>query len=321
MYIIMYHYVRRLKYSRFPEIKALDLKFFQQQIQYLKENFQIVTMEQVLESVTENYELPEDAVLLTFDDGYCDHYSNVFPILQKEGIQGSFFIPGKTFIEHKLLDVNKIHFILASAKIRDIIKDLCEELDYYRGKEYDFPSNRELYRIYAKDERFDNKEVIFVKRILQTALPVMLRNIISSKLFQKYLGLSEEKFAYELYLTYEQIRYMKSSGMFIGIHGYDHKWLGELSEQEMQKDIDKSLEAMSDFIEVDRWVMNYPYGSYNQEMIEYIKGKGCELGLTTDVRIADLLSDNKYCLPRLDTNDFPPKSENYRNIKRYEVCI
>ena len=38
----------------------------------------------------------------------------------------------------------------------------------------------------------------------------------------------------------------------------------------MQKDIDKSLEAMSDFIEVDRWVMNYPYGSYNQEMIEYI---------------------------------------------------
>lgn len=315
MYIVMYHYVRKLELSRYPEIKALNLEFFKEQIQYLKKNFYIARMEEVIASYTQDYKLPSNSVLLTFDDGYCDHYTNVFPVLQQEKIQGSFFIPGKTFTEHKLLDVNKIHFVLASTSIDNLLQDLYKELNYYRGKEYDFPSNKELYENYAKEERFDGKDIIFIKRILQTVLPENLRNLITSKLFKKYIGLSEERFAYELYLSHEQIKFMKNSGMFIGIHGYDHKWLGEVEEEEMRQDIDKSLEIMADFILPDSWVMNYPYGSYNDSIIQYIQGKGCQLGLTTQVKIADLSLHNKYCLPRLDTNDFPPKSNNYRKVE------
>ena len=133
-------------------------------------------------------------------------------------------------------------------------------------------------------------------------------------MFDKYVGLSEEKFAYELYVNYEQIKCMKRAGMYIGIHGYNHYWLGNLEVEKMQQDIKKALEVMGDMVVSDSWVMNYPYGSYNDEVISYIKDKGCVLGLTTDVKIADLLEDNRYLLPRLDTNDFPPKSENYTKI-------
>lgn len=312
LYIVMYHYVRNLKYSRFPEIKGLDLQFFKKQIQFFKENFNIITMEDVIASYTDNYNLPEKAVLLTFDDGYSDNYLNVFPILREENIQGSFFIPGKTFVEHQLLDVNKIHFVLASTNINNLVQDIFKQLNYYRGKEFDIPSNEELFKKYAKDERFDKKEVIFVKRLLQTVLPEELRNTIASNIFNKYVGLSEEKFAYELYMNYDQIKCMQRAGMYIGMHGYDHYWLGELESQKMQQDIDKSLEVMSEIINPKLWVMNYPYGSYNDNVINYIQSKGCVLGISTDVRIADLSIDNKYILPRLDTNDFPPKSENYK---------
>lgn len=312
LYIVMYHYVRNLKYSRFPEIKGLDLQFFKKQIQFFKENFNIITMEDVIASYTDNYNLPEKAVLLTFDDGYSDNYLNVFPILKEENIQGSFFIPGKTFVEHQLLDVNKIHFVLASTNINNLVQDIFKQLNYYRGKEFDIPSNEELFKKYAKDERFDKKEVIFVKRLLQTVLPEELRNTIASNIFNKYVGLSEEKFAYELYMNYDQIKCMQRAGMYIGMHGYDHYWLGELESQKMQQDIDKALEVMSEIINPKLWVMNYPYGSYNDNVINYIQSKGCVLGISTDVRIADLSIDNKYILPRLDTNDFPPKSENYK---------
>lgn len=312
LYIVMYHYVRNLKYSRFPEIKGLDLQFFKKQIQFFKENFNIITMEDVIASYTDNYNLPEKAVLLTFDDGYSDNYLNVFPILKEENIQGSFFIPGKTFVEHQLLDVNKIHFVLASTNINNLVQDIFKQLDYYRGKEFDIPSNEELFKKYAKDERFDKKEVIFVKRLLQAVLPEELRNTIASNIFNKYVGLSEEKFAYELYMNYDQIKCMQRAGMYIGMHGYDHYWLGELESQKMQQDIDKALEVMSEIINPKLWVMNYPYGSYNDNVINYIQSKGCVLGISTDVRIADLSIDNKYILPRLDTNDFPPKSENYK---------
>lgn len=311
LYISMYHYTRDLVHSRYPEIKGLDYNLFRQQIEFLKENFDIVTMEQVIDAVEGKIDLPEKALLLTFDDGYVDNYVYALPVLEEYRVQGSFFIPGKTFAEHRLLDVNKIHYILASADIYKLVEDLKKEMDYYRGREYDFASTDELFNEYAVSNRFDVKETIFVKRMLQTVLPEKLRNIISSNLFEKYVGVTEEQLAYELYMTEEQIRTMKRHGMFIGIHGYDHYWLGNLPKEQMQKDISMALDTMDEFIDRKHWVMNYPYGNYNQDVLEFIKSKGACVGLTTDVRVAKIGVDSALELPRLDCNDFPPKSHNY----------
>ncbi len=312
LYIVMYHYVRDLKHSRYPDIKGMDIELFRQQIGFLKANFSVVQMEQVLAALDGQISLPENAVLLTFDDGYIDNYTYAMPILEEEKVQGSFFIPGKTFDTHTLLDVNKIHYILASADIGRLLPDVLERMNHYRGLEYDYPSSEELFETFAKANRFDRKETIFVKRMLQTVLPERVRNRISSDLFERYVGVSEEVLAYELYMSREQIRTMKRHGMYIGIHGYDHYWLGNLSREAMEQDISQALMVMEEFIDSERWVMNYPYGSHNKDVVEYIRQRGCVMGLTTEVRAADLKEDARYLLPRLDCNDFPPKSENYR---------
>lgn len=311
LYISMYHYTRDIVHSRYPQIKGLDTNLFRQQIEYMKNNFNIVTMEQVIDAVEGKSELSEKALLLTFDDGYIDNYTFAFPILEEFGIQGSFFIPGKTFTTHQLLDVNKIHYILASA-ICKLVEDVKKEMDYYRGIEFDYAPTDDLFNEYAVESRFDIKETIFVKRMLQTVLPERLRNTISSNLFEKYVGVSEEQLAYELYMTEEQIRTMKRHGMFIGLHGYDHYWLGKLPKEQMKKDLDKALDTLDEFIDRKHWVMNYPYGSYNQDVLDYIKMKGACVGFTTEVKIADICMDAALELPRLDCNDFPPKSENYK---------
>ena len=314
LYIAMYHYTRDLKHSRYPEIKGLDKELFKNQIEFMKNSFNVVTMEQVLENTQGEgmHGLPENALLLTFDDGYADNYTVAYPILEEYGLQGSFFIPGKTFATHQLLDVNKIHYILASADIYKLVDDLKKQMDYYRGSEYQYASTDELFHDYAVANRFDIKETIFVKRMLQTVLPEKLRNTISSNLFEKYVGVTEEQLAYELYMTEEQIRTIKRHGMFIGIHGYDHYWLGNLPEDKMKQDILMALDTLDEFIDRKQWVMNYPYGSYNQEVIRYIRQQGACIGLTTDVRVAELGKDSAFELPRLDCNDFPPKSENYK---------
>ena len=127
-------------------------------------------------------------------------------------------------------------------------------------------------------------------------------------------GYSEGQLAYELYMTEEQIRAIKRHGMFVGIHGYDHYWLGNLSEEKMKEDVDKALEIMDPFIDKKQWVMNYPYGNYNDGVLNYIRGKGACLGLTTKVAVADLAQHGLLELPRLDCNDFPPKSEQYKQM-------
>ena len=311
LYIAMYHYTRDLAHSRYPRIKALDIGLFQQQLDFFDRNFHVVTMEAVLDAVYGEGVLPEHALLLTFDDGYMDHYTVAMPLLQKHHMQGSFFVSGRTVSENVLLDVNKIHFILASADIHFIMEDLLKKMNAYRGSEFDFPENGELMERYCIASRFDDGETIFVKRMLQTALPERLRNRISQELFEKYLGLPEDIFARELYMNRDQLRVMKAAGMFIGVHGYDHYWLADLPKEKMKADIDKGLDVMEEFLNPEGWVMNYPYGSYSGEVCSYAKSKGAKLGLTTRVKIAQLGVDSFMELPRLDCNDFPPKSENY----------
>ena len=141
MNIIMYHYVRDLSHSRYPKIKGLDTELFKEQITYLKKNFTIVTMEKVIDITTRGGHLPDNSMLLTFDDGYIDNFTNILPILKQHKLQGSFFIPGKTFTEDVLLDVNKIHFILASASEKEIVEDLFILLNNLRDIYSDIPDN------------------------------------------------------------------------------------------------------------------------------------------------------------------------------------
>ena len=193
-------------------------------------------------------ELGFSPIILTFDDGYIDNYTVALPLLKKYGFQGSFFIPGKTFVEHKLLDVNKIHFILAVVEkdgdISALSKEILNMIDDYRSS-YAIEDNETLYQKYAIANRFDGKDTVFCKRILQMGIPEVVRNEISSRLFKKYVGIKEDVFAGQLYMNREQIAFMRNEGMFIGIHGYDHYWLGNLEKDKMEADIRASLSALN----------------------------------------------------------------------------
>lgn len=315
LYISMYHYVRDLKNSRYPEIKGMDVSVFKKQIEFYRAHFHPVTVEEVIDAIERNIELPENSLLLTFDDGYIDHFNMVFPILQENQMQGSFFIPGKTFNEDVLLDVNKIHFILASANINELYADLLKKIDELNASdEYSQMNKGQLIEKYAIANRFDPKEVIFVKRVLQMALPENIRNRITSEFFKKYVGIEESKFARELYMNIDQIKCMKRNGMYIGLHGYDHYWLGNLEEDKMHEDIERSMEVLKDVIDKDCFIMNYPYGNYNDNVLSFLRKKGCKLGMSTEVRVADIQKDDRLILPRLDCNDFPPKSDNYLKL-------
>ena len=140
--VVMYHYVRDLKNSRYPEIKGLDLNLFREQVQFLNRHYTFVTVEQVIAAFNKEDKIPSKAVLLTFDDAYADHFTNVFPILEHHKIQGAFYPPVKAVTEHTVLDVNKIHFILASTpqnRINDLLVMIRNLLPQYR-KEYDLNS-------------------------------------------------------------------------------------------------------------------------------------------------------------------------------------
>ena len=311
MFVVMYHYVRDLLNSRYPRIKGLDYKKFREQVNYLKKKYEIITMEEAIAAWNNNLQIPDNAMLLTFDDGYIDDFTNIFPVLHEEKVQGSFFIPSRSFSENILMDVNKVHFVLASADIKLLVKDICEQIEKYRENDGGIASVEEMYKEYGVANRLDDADTVFAKRMLQTVLPLGVRREISSLLFKKYVGMEESVFSRELYMNREQIKVMKDNGMHIGVHGYDHFWLGNLSKEDMQKDVKKALDTLDGLIDKDGWTMCYPYGSYNADVLDYIEKMGCKLAFGTKVAEAKVQNCSRYELPRFDCVDFYPISDNY----------
>lgn len=311
--VIMYHYVRDLKNSRYPGIKGLQTELFKEQIGYLKKHYNFVKIEEVIEAFNAGRAdmLPKHPVLLTFDDAYVDHFNTVFPILEQNHIQGCFYAPVKAVTEHTVLDVNKIHFILASTpeeKLPNLINEIKILLDKYR-EEYNLASFEEYYKELAIVNRFDSAEVIFVKRLLQVKLDENLRKIVTDILFQKIVGMDEAAFSHELYMNKDQIKCMIDCGMHFGSHGYDHYWLNSLSKEKQEFEIKKSIEFIKEVGgDSYNWTICYPYGAHDDRTIELLKENGCKLGLTTRVDLADPTENSGnliYKLPRLDTNDIP----------------
>ncbi len=312
--IVMYHYVRDLKNSRYPDIKGLDIDLFKEQINYLRKHYNIISMEEVIYSIDNQDKIPKKSVLLTFDDAYAEHYNNVFPILDKYKIQGSFYTPAKAIIEHTVLDVNKIHFILASVKEKNqIINDLQDLINIYQ-KEYNLENFEFYYKKLAHSNRYDTKEVIFIKRLLQVELIEELRIKMVDTLFEKYIGMSENSFSRELYMNEEQLKHMLRSGMHIGNHGYNHYWWNNLNKEEMSKELDLSINFLDKLgVDMDNWTACYPYGSYDNQSIAMLNKKGCKLAVTTEVDIATTAKNTRLIMPRLDTNDIPKDSSSAPN--------
>lgn len=85
-------------------------------------------------------------------------------------MQDSFFIPGKTFAKHQLLDVNKLHYIFACANIHELVEDVKQEMVFYRGI-FDYTTHTDkFFHQYAVVNRFDGEKTIFINRMLQTVL-------------------------------------------------------------------------------------------------------------------------------------------------------
>ena len=304
--IVMYHYVRDLKKSKYPGIKGLDISSFIEQIQYIKRHYHPITMEEVIYCVENQSQIPDKSILLTFDDAYLDHYINVFPILEKNKIQGSFYIPSKVIIEHTVLDVNKIHFILASVKnVLWIIDDIKHLIDSYKD-EYNLYDFEYYYKKLAHENYWDSKEVIFIKRLLQVELVEDLRNKIIDMLFTKYIGISELAFSKELYMNEEQLTHLLNSGMHLGCHGHTHSWWNSLTESEMDNELNLSCSLLERLgVDMNNWTACYPYGGYDDQSVNMLRKKGCKLAVTVDADIANTSKESRLLMPRLDTNDLP----------------
>ena len=87
--ILQYHHVS----NETPPITSIAPQDFQRHMNYLFENnFNILPLEQILNSLINDEELPDYTAAITFDDAYLSVYTEAFPILKELNWPFSVFV-------------------------------------------------------------------------------------------------------------------------------------------------------------------------------------------------------------------------------------
>jgi len=88
--ILMYHMVSsHIKNTKFNGLRVEPIEF-EKQIKYLVDNnWTFFTISELIEKKDN---LPYKSVVITFDDGYEDNFTNAFPILKKYNVKATIYI-------------------------------------------------------------------------------------------------------------------------------------------------------------------------------------------------------------------------------------
>lgn len=96
--ILMYHYVEYVQDKGDTIRQSLNIipSIFDEQVKTLQDNgYTFLTAHELADILDEKMEVPEKPVLLTFDDGHWDLYTDILPILQKYHVRATAYIaPG-----------------------------------------------------------------------------------------------------------------------------------------------------------------------------------------------------------------------------------
>lgn len=86
VYVVTYHSVADIPYDF-----SIDCSAFERQIAYIARHYEPLTLLQFADVVAGTYVLKRDAVLVTFDDGVEDNFTNAYPILKKYNVPAVIF--------------------------------------------------------------------------------------------------------------------------------------------------------------------------------------------------------------------------------------
>jgi peptidoglycan/xylan/chitin deacetylase (PgdA/CDA1 family) len=136
----MYHKVSANGYSDYLTVPAQQLEA---QFQYLQqEGYTPILLSDLVNYVRQAKPLPPKPVLITFDDGYRDNYTIMYPLLKKYGMKaGIFIVP--TFLQTELHTYNEKQQGNAYLQLNDIMA-MDRQLVEYGLHSYDHKNYKTL---------------------------------------------------------------------------------------------------------------------------------------------------------------------------------
>lgn len=303
MKAVMYHYIHDKTYPyKYPHF--LSIYEFRKQLDYFSTYDRVLSKNELLDIISSRIPVPDDGVILTFDDGLLDCYNFVFPELLSRKLFGIFYIPTNIFKEGQLLDVHKIHLILGS---EDGVRLLKQAVSVFITSSLMQKINTDFPETYKYQS--NSYEVTEIKKILNYAISPKKKSIILREVMTR-LGLDEKVISKAIYLSKDNVLEMHRSGMLFGGHSVTHCILSRQTTAQQRKEIAESFAVLRDLLgENIVKTFSYPYGrigTFNNISLKILREIDCKFSFAVSHRnISNVdIINNIQQLPRWDCSQF-----------------
>lgn len=298
--VVMYHYVRDLAQTSFPNLKGMRLDDFRLQVNELSTQFEMASIESAMDFLTGEYRPRRDLCLLTFDDGLKEHFRDVTPILAEKRIRGVFFVITSCVEERKVAAVHMNHFLMAKLDFEEYADAFFKKVVSLSPDAF-APLNVDTARA-AQTYPWDTPEVARFKYLFNFGMDPDLRDRAVRDLFTTHIS-DEASFADSLYITWDEARKMQKMGMSIGGHTHQHKPLANLSSRELNFDLETCHRLLHQHLHPQAvWAFSYPYGkkdSFHIRAVRKLQQLGFRCAFSTEVSDNRRGSD-RYTIGRTD---------------------
>lgn len=269
------------------ELISANSETFLWQIKFLKKHYDVISFSELSERLAGNKTLTGRELIITFDDGFSDNYSNAYRLLNSVDIPAAFYISTGYIGGDKTFWFNEVvHAIKVAKKLSFNMTD--ETYNFEATKEN---KQKAIKLVLNKLKEIPNSERLNAIESLYRDLNFKADNIPAS----------------ELPMTWENINEMASNNMEIGSHAISHPILSRLTDEEMQQEIIDSKKTIESMTKKSCRTIAYPVGERNaftEKVQEVSEAAGYEYGLSYISGNNKSKNLKKYSLARLHVERF-----------------
>ena len=244
-------------------LPPMSIKMFETQMTYLATHCTVLHLDEAVERIKAQ-DVPDDAVVVTFDDGYADNYTHAFPILKRLSIPATIFLPTDVIGTGRVLWHDQVFSALSKSKV-----PLIEG----------FPENESRFSLETLEDRRHAQDAIL---LYIRSLDVSRRNHEIGRLFG-LLDFSMKLESPRVYLDWSEVKAMQSHGIGFGSHTVTHPILSLLSEAEAREEVLESKRLMEDILGIRVKSFAYPSGrrqDFSETTKALLRESGYECAVT-----------------------------------------
>ncbi len=289
-----YHYIREDFTAKHPSIFGLTPMQFRLQIEELSKAGSFISQKDLVDFRDKTFD--KNYILITFDDGLKEQYELAKPILDAMGIPFIFFINTVNFTERKVSLVHKIHLVRSRLSSAEILAELS------KISLFELSPQEKAQAIFHYN--YDEEQTALLKYLLNFKMSLPQQQEFINPLFEQIF--EEESLNSELYFDEQMLQVLDKEDA-LGSHSHNHVPLGNISSDELQKELKQSQDFFRLKFGKPALSISYPYGSLDASsaISEQVNAHGFKLGFTMERAMNNSLEEDPFMLSRFDCNDMP----------------